>query len=89
VARCCLYACSAEMFCGLLGVLPLQLPDPRHRQYWSRPPPGIDLGLLRSPAQRVGVDAQFLADPPARRRHAPRVLHGLRNRLAGSALRHA
>jgi hypothetical protein len=29
VARCCLYACSAEMFCGLLGVLPLQLPDPR------------------------------------------------------------
>jgi hypothetical protein len=66
-ARCCLHACSAGMFCGLLGVIPLQLLTIRAiRRTGPQPLPGIDLGLLHPPAQRVGVDAQ--SSPT--RRHA-------------------
>src|SRR5947207_9273366 len=63
-----------------LGVLPLQLPDPR-RISGRRPRPltRIHLRLLHPPAQRVAVDPQLLPDPPARRRDAPGVLGDVRN----------
>jgi hypothetical protein len=44
--------------------------DVRHprrlRRAHPRPRPGVDLDLLHPAAQRVGVDVQLLADPPAR-----------------------
>jgi hypothetical protein len=67
VARCCRHACSAGMFCGLLGVLPLQLPDPRAiRSTAPRPLPGIDLGACfthprsRRPQARPAQAARWI-----------------------------
>src|SRR5690242_8183213 len=57
------------------GVFPFQLADPRRvpaRGPWSLP--GIDLGPLHPAAERVAVDSQLPADPPARRRGIARLL---------------
>ena len=40
---------------------------------------GIDLGLLDPAAQRVAVDTQLLADPPARRRDAARLVRDVQD----------
>jgi len=67
-------------FAAELGILPLQLADPGSiRAGQPASLAGVDLGLLHPAAQRVTVDTQLLADAPARRRDAARLLLDVEN----------